>query len=99
MSIRPIEVIIPSNSRTSPHAPSGCGRNYISFCSKYLTTLFGPNSQGAATQVFLAVHPKAEGVTGKYYVDCNEYFLEGEAHNTELLKKTLKWAEEWISTH
>jgi len=61
--------------------------------------LFKTPQQGASTQVFLAVHPKAEGVTGKYYADCNEYFLEGEAHNTELLKKTLKWADEWISTH
>ena len=99
MRIRPIEVIISCNPTTPPHVPSGCVRNLNSFCSKYLTTLFGPNSQGAATQVFLAVHPKAEGVTGKYYADCNEYFLEGEAHNTELLKKTLKWADEWISTH
>lgn len=96
MRIRPIEVIIFCNPRTPPHAPRGYARIFL---FRVADKAVGLNSQGAATQVFLAVHPQAEGVTGKYYSDCNEYFLEGEAHNTELLKKTLKWAEDWISTH
>ena len=29
-------------------------------------------AQGAATQCYLAVHPDAASVTGKYYADCNE---------------------------
>jgi WW domain-containing oxidoreductase len=28
--------------------------------------------QGAATQCYVAVHPRVEGVTGKYFADCNE---------------------------
>ena len=28
--------------------------------------------EGAATQCYLAVHPNVEGVTGKYFADCNE---------------------------
>jgi WW domain-containing oxidoreductase len=28
--------------------------------------------EGAATQCYLAVHPGVEGVTGKYFADCNE---------------------------
>ncbi|GFZ02295.1 NAD(P)-binding Rossmann-fold superfamily protein [Actinidia rufa] len=29
--------------------------------------------QGAATTCYVALHPKLKGVTGKYFVDCNEY--------------------------
>ena len=28
-------------------------------------------AQGAATQCFVAVHPRASGITGRYWVDCN----------------------------
>lgn len=44
--------------------------------------------QGAATTCYAALHPKLKGVTGKYFVDCNETepsaFAKSESLATEL---------------
>jgi WW domain-containing oxidoreductase len=61
--------------------------------------LFKTPEQGAATQVFLAANPKVEGKTGSYYIDCNEYPLEGKALDIKLQAALWKWAEDYVSTH
>ncbi len=57
------------------------------------------DSQGAATQVYVATNPQLEGVTGKYFVDCNEFPLTGKALDIDLQKRLWKWAEDYVSTH
>ncbi|WVY97915.1 hypothetical protein V8G54_030066 [Vigna mungo] len=41
-------------------------------------------AQGAATTCFVALHPSLKGVSGKYFLDCNEYQPSAHASN-ELL--------------
>ncbi|KAK1264863.1 hypothetical protein QJS04_geneDACA011214 [Acorus gramineus] len=43
--------------------------------------------QGAATTCFVALHPSLEGVTGKYFFDCNETHPSALAQNGELAKE------------
>ncbi|MCD7458312.1 Short-chain dehydrogenase TIC 32 B, chloroplastic [Datura stramonium] len=42
--------------------------------------------QGAATTCYVALHPSLKGVTGKYYVDCNEYKPSKLARDEALAK-------------
>ncbi|CAN4116118.1 unnamed protein product [Withania somnifera] len=42
--------------------------------------------QGAATTCYVALHPSLKGVTGKYYLDCNEYKPSKLARNEALAK-------------
>ncbi|XP_057801381.1 short-chain dehydrogenase TIC 32 B, chloroplastic [Salvia miltiorrhiza] len=44
--------------------------------------------QGAATTCYVALHPNLKGVSGKYYVDCNE-FKSGRLARDEALAKRL----------
>lgn len=44
--------------------------------------------QGAATTCYVAVHPKLKDVTGKYFLDCNE-FEPSKLANDEVLAKKL----------
>ncbi|MCZ6853365.1 MAG: SDR family NAD(P)-dependent oxidoreductase [Gammaproteobacteria bacterium] len=52
------------------------GRHINPFLKVLLAPFFFPFSktvaQGAATQVYVATRPELEGVTGKYFSDCNE---------------------------
>ncbi|KAL3531835.1 hypothetical protein ACH5RR_005356 [Cinchona calisaya] len=43
--------------------------------------------QGAATTCYVALHPKLKGVTGKYFVDCNEFAPSKLARNEVLAKR------------
>ncbi|BBH06096.1 NAD(P)-binding Rossmann-fold superfamily protein [Prunus dulcis] len=43
--------------------------------------------QGAATTSYVALHPKMKGVTGKYFVDCNELKPSSHARDEKLAKK------------
>ncbi|KAJ7279217.1 hypothetical protein O6H91_Y118300 [Diphasiastrum complanatum] len=43
--------------------------------------------QGAATQCFLALNPKAKGVSGKYFVDCSEVKPSKYATDPDLAKR------------
>ncbi|KAL8526131.1 hypothetical protein ACS0TY_015382 [Phlomoides rotata] len=43
--------------------------------------------QGAATTCYVALHPSLKGVSGKYYVDCNEFEMSKFARNEDLAKK------------
>ncbi|XP_057540954.1 short-chain dehydrogenase TIC 32 B, chloroplastic [Amaranthus tricolor] len=54
--------------------------------------------QGAATTCYVALHPSLKGVTGKYYVDCNElepYYL---AKDKDLSKKLWDFSEDLINS-
>ncbi|KAK8467811.1 hypothetical protein PHAVU_007G157500 [Phaseolus vulgaris] len=44
--------------------------------------------QGAATTCFVALHPSLKGVSGKYFLDCNEYQPSAHALN-QLLGRNL----------
>uniref|UniRef100_A0A453GZF4 Short-chain dehydrogenase TIC 32, chloroplastic n=1 Tax=Aegilops tauschii subsp. strangulata TaxID=200361 RepID=A0A453GZF4_AEGTS len=43
--------------------------------------------QGAATQCYVALHPGAKGVSGKYWSDSNLYEPSAKAKDAELGKK------------
>jgi len=46
------------------------------------------SKQGAATTCFVALHPSLKGVSGKYFLDCNEYQPSAHALN-QLLGRNL----------
>lgn len=50
--------------------------------------------QGAATQCFVATHPSLDGVTGRYFADCNEAEPSSLAKNDELAAKLWRVSEE-----
>lgn len=52
--------------------------------------------QGAATTCFVALHPKLKGVTGKYYVDCNEMKPSSYARDEKLAKKLWDFSNKLI---
>jgi len=60
---------------------------------------FKNQGQGAATQVYVATNSRLNGVSGKYFMDCNEYPLEGKALDLNLQNKLSKWTEDYINTH
>ncbi|XP_004502118.1 short-chain dehydrogenase TIC 32 B, chloroplastic-like isoform X2 [Cicer arietinum] len=55
--------------------------------------LFKSTSQGASTTCYVALSPKTEGVSGKYFTDCNESKCSGLA-NDEFEAQKL-----WNNTH
>ncbi|MFS7957024.1 putative very-long-chain 3-oxoacyl-CoA reductase [Helianthus anomalus] len=44
-------------------------------------------SLGAATSCYVALHPNLKGVSGKYFMYCNEYATSNLATDPELAKK------------
>ena len=50
--------------------------------------------EGAATQVYLAVHPGAEGVAGKYFSDCNVGKASSRGRDTEMAAKLWEVSEQ-----
>ncbi|KAJ8441404.1 hypothetical protein Cgig2_002363 [Carnegiea gigantea] len=52
--------------------------------------------QGAATTCYVALHPNLEGITGKYFVDCNESKPSSLARNEKLAEKLWDFSEELI---
>ncbi|XP_008241306.1 PREDICTED: short-chain dehydrogenase TIC 32, chloroplastic-like [Prunus mume] len=52
--------------------------------------------QGAATTMYVALHPKMKGVTGKYYVDCNEMKPSSYARDEKLAKKLWDFSNKLI---
>ena len=48
-------------------------------------------AQGAATQCYVATHPKLEGVTGEYFADCNVARSTRRSRDAELAARL--WAE------
>ena len=49
--------------------------------------------EGAATQVYLAVHPGAEGVAGKYFADCNVGKASSRGRDAEMAAKLWEASE------
>lgn len=49
--------------------------------------------EGAATQVYLAVHPGAEGIAGKYFSDCNVGKASSRGRDTEMAAKLWEVSE------
>jgi hypothetical protein len=52
--------------------------------------------QGAATTVYLALHPDAKGVSGKYFAGCDEATPTPVARDAELAKKLWAFSEELV---
>ncbi|ONI03329.1 hypothetical protein PRUPE_6G251400 [Prunus persica] len=64
---------------------------------KLFTFWFWKNvPQGAATTLYVALHPKVKGVTGKYYVDCNEMKPSSYARDENLAKKLWDFSNKLI---
>lgn len=64
--------------------------------------LFGPLvlksvPQGAATQLFVATSPKAAGVSGKYFADCNVAQSRADADDAVLAKKLWDVSEQLVA--
>lgn len=56
------------------------------------------NLQGAATTCYVALHPSVKGVTGKYFVDCNEFKPSAYAKNKQLAKKLWDFSNKLINS-
>ncbi|KAA8518874.1 hypothetical protein F0562_016352 [Nyssa sinensis] len=54
--------------------------------------------QGAATTCYVALHPKLKGVTGKYFLDCNEYTPSKFATNEVLAKKLWDYSNKLVNS-
>ncbi|XP_049933024.1 short-chain dehydrogenase TIC 32, chloroplastic-like isoform X6 [Nymphaea colorata] len=54
--------------------------------------------QGAATTCYLALHPNMEGVSGKYFSDCNEDQPSAYGRDADLAKGLWEFSEEMTST-
>ncbi|KAL2344969.1 hypothetical protein Fmac_006254 [Flemingia macrophylla] len=54
--------------------------------------------QGAATTCYVALHPSVKGVTGKYFVDCNECKPSAFGKNKQLAKKLWDFSNELIES-
>ncbi|MCO5593433.1 hypothetical protein L7F22_047447 [Adiantum nelumboides] len=55
--------------------------------------------QGAATQCLLALHPFVKGVSGKYFVDCNESMPSGYANDPAMAKALWEVSQKIISSN
>ncbi|KAA8516452.1 hypothetical protein F0562_016745 [Nyssa sinensis] len=66
---------------------------------KLFTYLLWKNvPQGAATTCYVALHPKLKGVTGKYFMDCNEYTPSELATNEELAQKLWDYSNNLVNS-
>lgn len=52
--------------------------------------------QGAATTSYVALHPKMKGVSGKYFVDCNEMKPSSHARDEKLAQKLWDFSNKLI---
>jgi NAD(P)-dependent dehydrogenase (short-subunit alcohol dehydrogenase family) len=53
--------------------------------------------QGAATQVYSAVHPSVAEVSGAYFADCNVKAPRSDAENPELARRLWEKSEEIVA--
>lgn len=66
---------------------------------KLFTCLLWKNiPQGAATTCYVAVHPDLKGVSGKYFLDCNECPASNFATDTELAKKLWDYSQNLVNS-
>lgn len=54
--------------------------------------------QGAATTCYVALHPTLKGVTGKYFVDCNEDTPSAPARDETLAKKLWDFSNKLVNS-
>ncbi|KAF3960591.1 hypothetical protein CMV_014718 [Castanea mollissima] len=54
--------------------------------------------QGASTTCYVALHPNLKGVTGKYYLDCNEMKPSAFASDTVLAKNLWDFSNKLVSS-
>ncbi|KAG8484000.1 hypothetical protein CXB51_023244 [Gossypium anomalum] len=54
--------------------------------------------QGAATTCYVALHPRLNGVTGKYFADCNEMRASSYARNESLARELWEFSNKLISS-
>ncbi|KAI4300134.1 hypothetical protein L6164_033545 [Bauhinia variegata] len=54
--------------------------------------------QGAATTCYVALHPSVKGVTGKYFLDCNEFTPSAFAQNDLLGRKLWDFSNKLINS-
>ncbi|KAI7996891.1 hypothetical protein LOK49_LG10G01915 [Camellia lanceoleosa] len=54
--------------------------------------------QGAATTCYVALHPKLKGVTGKYFLDCNEWPASKFATDEALAKKLWDFSNKLVNS-
>ncbi|KAJ4851169.1 Short-chain dehydrogenase TIC 32 B, chloroplastic [Turnera subulata] len=54
--------------------------------------------QGAATTCYVALHPNLKGVTGKYFVDCNEVEPSALATNESLARELWDFSNKMINS-
>lgn len=59
-------------------------------------TFLKDTPQGAATTCYLALHPDAKGVSGKYFAGCNEAKPTAIARDAELAKRLWAFSEELV---
>lgn len=55
--------------------------------------------QGAATTCYVALHPKLKGVTGKYFVDCNEWSPSKSARDQALAEKLWDFSIDLVNSY
>uniref|UniRef100_A0A7N1A9P8 Uncharacterized protein n=1 Tax=Kalanchoe fedtschenkoi TaxID=63787 RepID=A0A7N1A9P8_KALFE len=55
-------------------------------------------AQGAATSCYVALHPSLKGVTGKYFLDCNEFPPTQQARDENLGKKLWDLSNKLVSS-
>ncbi|KAJ8491608.1 hypothetical protein OPV22_013329 [Ensete ventricosum] len=66
---------------------------------KLLTFIFWKNvPQGAATTCYVALHPNLKGVTGKYFLDCNEEKPSCMARDETLAEKLWDFSEKLVGS-
>ena len=53
--------------------------------------------QGAATEVYVAVHPDAAATSGKYFADCNVAKERADANDAELAHKLWQFSEDIVA--
>lgn len=74
---------------------SGLGMRIL----KLFTYLLWKNvPQGAATSCYVALHPNLKGVTGKYFVDCNEFAPGKLATDTVLAKQLWDFSNKLVKS-
>lgn len=94
-------IIVLSHFLLLARIPIQMKKCYIWECSKYRVTnslLFEFSQiQGAATTCYAALHPSLKGVTGKYFLDCNEFEPSALASNELLGKKLWDFSNKLIN--
>eukprot|EP00249_Psilotum_nudum_P035249 c55490_g1_i1 orf=98-1084(+) len=71
---------------------------YAYFWRIFAFFLWKTVSQGAATSCYVALHPRVEGVSGKYFSDCHEAQPAPMATDPELARKLWDFTEKMIAS-